>query len=206
MKIGIAPRPSISESSWTGLGNRHTEQNFVGTKLSRCNCIGTRLHPDLMLLPFRCPVQTGNCNCLRNQLICTVFCAGEGNWLCCNPYTENTDGGDDDDLHMFDYADADFTGNWSLWRTSSMIWYHIKPHDTMKGPKILVKQCIKSLFSWKFNAVDAFCHVTLKVAYKMYPQHLIKNNFWSTPSITEKILSVHSYYCGHCIDITPKKI
>ena len=149
MKIGIAPRPSIRESSWTGLGSRHREQNCVGTKLSRCNCIGTRLHPDLMLLPFRCPVQTGNCSCLRNQLICTnmyVFCAGEGNWLCCNPYTENTDGGDDDDLHMFDYADADFTGNWSLWRTSSMIWYRIKPHDTMKGPKILVKQCIKSLF------------------------------------------------------------
>ena len=172
MKIGIAPRPSISESSWTGLGSRHREQS---TKLSRCNCIGTRLHPELMLLPFRCPVQTGNCSCLRNQLIRTVFCAGEGNWLCCNPYTENTNDGIDDDLHMFDYADADFTGNWSLWETSSMIWYHIKPHDTMKGPKILVKQCIKSLFfSWKLNAVDAFCHVTLKVAYKMYPQHLIK--------------------------------
>ena len=55
-------------------------------------------------------MQTGNCSCLRNQLICTVFCAGEGNWLCCNPYTENTDD-DDDDLHMFDYAEADFTGN-----------------------------------------------------------------------------------------------
>ena len=70
-----------------------------------------------MLLPFRCPVQTGSCSCLRNQLICTVFCAGEDNRLCCNPYTENTDDGDDDDddLHMFDYADADFTGNWSLW-------------------------------------------------------------------------------------------
>ena len=149
MKIGFASRPSISESSWTGLGSRHREQNFVGTKLSRCNCIGTRLHPDLMLLPFRCPVQTGNCSCLINQLICTVFCAGEGNWLCCNPYTENTDDDDDDDLHMFDYAEADFTGNWSLWRTSSMIWYHIKPHDTMKGPKILVKQCIKSLFFMK---------------------------------------------------------
>ena len=76
----------------------------------------------------------------------TVFCAGEGNRLCCNPYTENTDDGDDDDLHMFDYADADFTGNWSLWRTLSMIWYHIKPHDTMKGPKMLAKQCIKILF------------------------------------------------------------
>ena len=73
MIIGIAPRPPISESSWTGLGSRHREQNFVGTKLSRCNCIGTRLHPDLMLLPFRCPVQTGNCSCLRNQLICTVL-------------------------------------------------------------------------------------------------------------------------------------
>ena len=120
----------------------------------RHGCIGTRLHPDLMLLPFKCPVQTGNCSCLRNQLICTnmyVFCAGEGNWLCCNPYTENTDGGDDDDLHMFDYADADFTGNWSLWRTSSMIWYRIKPHDTMKGPKILVKQCIKSLVFFHEN-------------------------------------------------------
>ena len=144
MKIGIAPRPSISESSWTGLGSRHREQNFVGTKLSRCNCIGTGLHTDLMLLPFRCPVQTGYCSCLRNQPICTVFSVGECNWLCCNPYTENTDDGDDDDLHMLD-----FTGNWSLLRTSSMIWYHIKPHDTMKSPKILMKQCIKSLFLMK---------------------------------------------------------
>ena len=146
MKIGIAPRPFISESSWTGLGSRHREQNFVCTKLSRCNCIGTRLHPDSMLLPFRCPMQTGNCSCLRNQLLCTVFCVGEGNWLCWNSYTENTDDGDDD-LHMFDYADADFTGNWSLWRrTSSMIWYYIKPHNNMKGPKILVKHCIKVFF------------------------------------------------------------
>ena len=57
-------------------------------------------------------MQTGNCSCLRNKLICTVFRAGEGNRFCCNPYTENTDGGDDDDdVHMFDYADADFTGN-----------------------------------------------------------------------------------------------
>ena len=64
-----------------------------------------------MLLQFRCPIQTGNCSCPRNQLIYTVFCAGEGNWLCCNPYTENTDDGDDDDLHMFDYVDAYFTGN-----------------------------------------------------------------------------------------------
>ena len=60
-------------------------------------------------------------------------------------------------------------------------------------------------FLWNFNAVGAFCHVTLKVAYKMYPQHLMKNNILPTPSITEKILSVHSYYCGHCIDITPKR-
>ena len=145
-----------------------------------------------MFLQFRCPVQTCNRNCLINQLICTVFCSGEGNRLCCNPDTENTDDGDDDDLHMFDYADAYFTGNWSLWRTSSMILYHIKPHDIKKGPKILVKQCITSLFLWKFNAVGASCHVTLKVAYKMYTQHLIKNNILSTPSITEEILSVHS--------------
>ena len=34
--------------------------------------------------------------------------------------------------------------------------------------------------------MGAFCHVTLKVAYKMYPQRLIKNNIMSTPSITEK--------------------
>ena len=45
LKIGIAPRPSISESSWTGLESRHREQIFVGPKPSRCNCIGTRLHP-----------------------------------------------------------------------------------------------------------------------------------------------------------------
>ena len=56
-------------------------------------------------------MQTCNCSCLRNQLICTVFCSGEGNRLCCNPDTENTDDGDDDDLHMFDHADAYFTGN-----------------------------------------------------------------------------------------------
>ena len=45
LKIGIVPRPSISESSWIGLGSRHRGQNFVGTKPSRCNCIGIRLHP-----------------------------------------------------------------------------------------------------------------------------------------------------------------
>ena len=45
----------------------------------------------------------------------------------------------------------------------------------------------KVFFLWKFSAVDAFCHVTLKVTCKMYPQHLIKNNILSTPSITEQI-------------------
>ena len=58
-----------------------------------------------------------------------------------------------------------------LWRVQRYWWSSVS--------KVL-------FFSWKFNAVDAFCHVKLKVAYKMYPQHSIKNNFRSTPSITEK--------------------
>ena len=58
--------------------------------------------------------KAGNCSCLINQLTCTVFCACEGKRLCCNPYTEHTDDGDDDDLHMFDDTYADFMFNWAL--------------------------------------------------------------------------------------------
>ena len=44
-EIGIAPKPSINDSSWIWMGSRHREQNFAGTKPSICNCTGTRLHP-----------------------------------------------------------------------------------------------------------------------------------------------------------------
>ena len=66
----------------------------------------------LRLIQYSChsgvPCKAGNSSCLRNQLTCTVFSACEGNRLCCNPYTEHTDHGDDY-LHIFDDADADFT-------------------------------------------------------------------------------------------------
>ena len=171
--IGIVPDPALmspAEFGWDAdIENK--------TLLARSLPDATGLAPDYILRPIRCschsgvPCKAGNCSCLRNQLICTVFCACEGNRLCCNPYTEHKDDGDDY-LYMFDDAGADCTVNWSLWRTSSLIWHHIKLHDTMKGPEISEKQCIMRLFLWKFSALGAFCHVALKVTWQNVPTAL----------------------------------
>ena len=181
------------------------------TLLARSLPDATALAPDYILRLIRCschsgvPCKAGNCSCLRNQLTCTctVFCACEGNRFCCNPYTEHIDDGDDY-LHMFDYTDTDFTVNWSLWKTSSMIWYHIKPNDTMKGPKILVKQCIISLF---YENLVLWVHSVMwhsKSSDKMYPQNKIA--FCQHHPSQKNILSVLSYYSGHCMDVTRKEI
>ena len=66
----------------------------------------------LRLIRYFChsgvPCKAGNSNCLRYQQTRTVFSDCEGNRLCCNPYTEHKDDGDNY-LHIFDDADADFT-------------------------------------------------------------------------------------------------
>ena len=111
-KSALLPDPpsmSPTEFGWeTDIENK--------TLLARSLPDATALAPDYILKLIRCschsgvPCKAGNCSCLRNQLTCTVFCACEGSRLCCNPYTEHTDDGEDD-LHMFDDADADFTLN-----------------------------------------------------------------------------------------------
>ena len=67
-----------------------------------------------------------------------------GGKLCCNPNTEHTDYGDGD-LYMFDYADADFTLNWSLPIVKNIVWKVTWQNVPQKLIKDILMQNINQL-------------------------------------------------------------
>ena len=95
--------------------------------------------------------------------------------LCCNPYTEHTDDGDDD-LHIFDDADADFTVNWSLPIVGNIVHDLISYQASRyyEGSKDIGEAVFHTPFLRKLSAVDACYHVTLKVTWQNVPTALNK--------------------------------
>ena len=91
-----------------------------------------------------------------------------------------------------------------LWRTPSMVWYHIKFCDIMKYPQDIGEAVYHKFVLWKLSDVGAICHVTLKVTYKMYTALNSKKHSVNT-MYHRKILSVLSYHFVLCVDVTPKE-
>ena len=128
-----------------------------------------------------------------------------GSRLCCNPYTEHTEQGDDD-LQMFDDIDA---VNPSLPVVENTVhdlvshqasWYY----EGSKG--YWWSSVSKSFFVWKLSDVGAFCRVTFKVTWQNVPTALNLKKHSVNTICHRKILSLLSYYCGHCINDTQRNL
>ena len=128
-----------------------------------------------------------------------------GSRLCCNPYTEHTEHGDDD-LQMFDDIDAvdpslpvventvhgliSYQASWYYEGSKGYWWSSVSKSFLYENLVMLVHSVV-----WHSKSPEK--NVPTALNLKKHSLNTICHR---------KILSVLSYYCGHCINDTQRNL